>query len=111
MIRMLPVLFICAALLGCATTPRQKVAIEDLTLQKLETFVNKHSDELLASFGAPSRRHPGKHSVYWEYKRGKRLVVFLIRDKDLTVAGVNAGTDERKVYARWSSVPVEGYGK
>lgn len=104
MIRILSILFVCTILLGCATSPRQKVPIEDLTLQKLEMFVNRHSDELLASFGAPSRRHPAKHGVFWEYKRNQRFVVFLIRDKDQTVAGVNAGTDERKVYEKWDSV-------
>jgi len=107
MIRILSVLFIWATFLGCATTSRQKVAIEDLTLQKLEVFVNKHSDDLLASFGPPSSRHPAKHGVFWEYEKGQRFVVFLIRDKDQTVAGVNAGTDEKKVYERWDSVHVE----
>jgi hypothetical protein len=101
MIKTLSVLSACAVLLGCATAPRQRVAIEDLTLQELETLVNKHSDEITASFGAPSCMRPGMHAVYWEYKRGRQLVVFLIRDKDKTVAGVNAGTDEKKVYDKW----------
>jgi hypothetical protein len=101
MIKTLSVLCACTFLLGCATARSQKVAIEDLTLSELETFVNKHADEITASFGAPSRTRPGMHAVYWEYKRGQRLVVFLIRDRGKTVAGVNAGADEKKVYDKW----------
>jgi hypothetical protein len=106
MTRILSMLFVCTILLGCATSRQQKIAIEDLTLQELEAFVDKHADEITATFGMPSSQRPGKHSVYWEYKRGMRLVVFLIRDRGKTVAGVNAGTDENEVYRKWTSVRV-----
>jgi hypothetical protein len=106
MIRTLSVLAVCTVLLGCATHPSQEATVQELTLQELKSFIGKSSDTVAASFGAPSRQHPGKHAVYWEYRKGERLVVFLIRNKG-TVADVNAGTDEMKVYDRWASSPLK----